>query len=278
MALPSLDGHWHQNKRGDARIYLLDVHDKDQPDAGLIAQLLIEQVESSVPDGQGGPPLEAGLQLFYEVIWRHNARGPAAKGHFQASYRRGFGGEETVSLTGSRGAPGTVFLDPEPIRGLRIGTYLMNQVVTWALRWPEANVCPIRLNSNQGYEENRARRNRFYEQFGIVFNYRDDAHSEGTSQTMKVRELRQVDTWQQNIQERDVRDGLAMLRLENERLALELNGRLLALDHVRNELGRAHRHPLRWALLQMWKMYAPSHSQVFLVLLAVGLVWWQFKS
>ncbi|RBH51717.1 hypothetical protein C3F00_033385, partial [Pseudomonas sp. MWU13-2860] len=169
MTLPSLDGHWHRGKRGDTRIYLLDVFDRQQPDAGPIAQLLVEQVENSVSDGRGGPPLEVGLQLFYEVVWRHDFRGPAGKGHFQASYRRGFGGEEIISLTGSRGASGTVFLDPEPMRGQRIGTYLMNEVVNWAQRWPEADVHPIRLNSNQGYEENRARRNRFYEQFGIVF-------------------------------------------------------------------------------------------------------------
>lgn len=35
---------------------------------------------------------------------------------------------------------GELFLDPDELRGQRIGTYLMNEIVTWAQQWPEAPV------------------------------------------------------------------------------------------------------------------------------------------
>ena len=46
MALPSLEGNWFSGKRGNARLYLLDVRDKRHPEGAPIAQLLVEREET----------------------------------------------------------------------------------------------------------------------------------------------------------------------------------------------------------------------------------------
>lgn len=278
MALPSLEGNWFSGKRGNARLYLLDVRDKRHPEGAPIAQLLVEREETVVPDEKEGHTFEARLQLFYQVLWSNGGLQPLASGHFQASYRREFDDGEIVSLTGRNGAPGTVFLDPESLRGQRVGTYLMNELVAWVQRWPEADVHPIQLENAQAYEANRARRNRFYERFGIVFDYQDAGHQEGRSRPMKVRELRPVLSWQENIQERDIRDVLETQRRENERLTFERDGRVRALEQANDQLRRACRQPLRWAVSQLWRLHAPSRGAVLLALMVAGMLWWQFKS
>ncbi|OQS30834.1 hypothetical protein B0T40_24620 [Chromobacterium haemolyticum] len=69
MALPSLEGNWFSGKRGNARLYLLDVRDKRHPEGASIAQLLVEREETVVPDEKEGHTFEAQLQLFYQVLW-----------------------------------------------------------------------------------------------------------------------------------------------------------------------------------------------------------------
>ena len=278
MTIPSLEGNWHYQMRGNARIYLLDVADKNKPDAGPIGQLLVERVETKSFD-ETGQLQKADLQIFHEVVWWWEGELPRVNESFRASYvRYGVTGEETVSLTGRDGLPGTVFLDPESIRGQRIGTYLMNEIVSWAQQWPDAEVQLISLYEGQANDHNRDRRNRFYEQFGLLFEYSDAGHRAGTLQALRVRELNTVDAWEQNIQERDIRDGLREQRRENDRLMLERTGRVFALENLQRELSRAQRYPFVWALTQFWGERRSTISAWALGLLAAGALWLRFKS
>lgn len=56
---------------------------------------------------------------------------------------------------------------------------MMNEIVKWAKQWPEANILKITLGEGDAYDENMERRNRFYEQFGIEFNYHDESRKTG---------------------------------------------------------------------------------------------------
>ncbi|MBN0147646.1 hypothetical protein JTL51_32530, partial [Pseudomonas aeruginosa] len=122
------------------------------------------------------------------------------------SYSRHF---NSVSLTSPSMSKGAVFLDLPGLDGQRIGTYLMNEIVQWVQQWPEANVNGIELLAGQAHGDNKARRNWFYEQFGLVFDYTDPEHREGRSRPMLAGALVKVETWRQNITEHRMLDYLA---------------------------------------------------------------------
>src|SRR5205085_300868 len=153
-----------------------------------IATLFVQREESYRYDADG-QVYEASVCLSYQTIEPKHSLRSRVSGSFDGSYSRcSFReGEASVSLV-----KGALFLDPQGLRGQRIGAYLMNEIVTWAQQWPEAVVAPIKLRSGQAEEENRTRRNRFYERFGLVFGYSDPEHREGVSAPLPVRELKSV--------------------------------------------------------------------------------------
>jgi hypothetical protein len=167
------------------------------------------------------------------------------KGEFHGSYRLYF---NAVSLTSSSMSKGAVFVDPPELRGQRIGTYLFNEIVQWAQQWPEATVNRIELLANDGRGDNKARRNRFYEQFGLVFDYTDPEHWEGQSRPIQVGALKKVETWKQNIIEYRMLDYLAEVLYAEERATSELRMRDEACGRLIAEQKQAEARPLRWAL------------------------------
>lgn len=54
----------------------------------------------------------------------------------------------------------------------------MNEIVEWVQHWPEESVDGIKLLARQAKDDNKARRNWFYEQFGLVFDYIDPEQCE----------------------------------------------------------------------------------------------------
>jgi len=72
---------------------------------------------------------------------------------------------------------------PNEIQGRRVGTWVMNEVVSWAKQWPDARVEPIRLSQQQATQANKRRRNKFYNQFGFQF---EPEAEEGSSPTTLV--------------------------------------------------------------------------------------------
>ncbi len=119
------------------------------------------------------------LRLSYIYLSRDKQ---SKAGDFQAYYNKDL---NEVSLTNK-----DVFLKAE--HGIRIGSLLMSCVIEWARQWPNAAVIPIGLSdvdATNEMSENKNRRNRFYEQFGIEFEYKDDNKASGRSKDMFVSEL-----------------------------------------------------------------------------------------
>ena len=93
---------------------------------------------------------------------------PRLLGIFGGHYVRQPGSEAAqFVLTG-----GNMYLDADA-RGLHIGTYVQNEVVRWAIdQQLPGTIAPITLISGDATTaEDRDRRNRFYEQFGITFDW-----------------------------------------------------------------------------------------------------------
>jgi hypothetical protein len=144
------------------------------------------------------------LTISYRVLDRC-ATG-VGHGWFGASYDRR---AKRLSITSDSMSRGAVFLDPEEIRGYRIGTYIMNQIILWAKHnYSSAILDTITLCQGQANLENKERRNRFYEQFGIKFNYSNDKKEEGKSNKTFINQLTTVETWKKNIKEVEITDYL----------------------------------------------------------------------
>lgn len=101
--------------------------------------------------------------------------------------------KEKISLTN-----GHVFIPHQDCRGYRIGTWVMNEIVTWASQWPNADIVKILLGDGDATTENKVRRNKFYEGFGIKFNYFEDNKLSGYSLPMKSSDLTNNKSWNKN--------------------------------------------------------------------------------
>ncbi len=277
MALPSFDAGWQGDKRIKPRIYVLEVRAREQPDGSPLAWLLIERQEVLRRDDRDGSIYEASIRISYERVESEHGHRVAWKGYFSGGYSRGFIGDPSVSLTSETTSKGAVFLDPQDLQGHRVGTYLMNEIVTWVRQWPEATVRSVELLEGQSHSENKARRNRFYEQFGLAFDYRDPEHREGSSRPMYASALTPVETWKTNIRERDVREFIGKVICDHERMKLELSQRERAVESLRSQIKQAEARPIRWALQRLWWRNA---QMVFVSLLLSGLAalaWFKYK-
>ena len=167
-------------------------------------------------------------------------------GAFEAYYEPSFSGrtcDDRISLTG-----GSVMIPHLKHRGIHLGTYFMNQVVAWARQWPDVMVKSILISPGDGYEENRERRNRFYEQFGLVFNYSDAGHCGGSSVSIPAGLLNLTRTWRDNITEYRLEDYLGELLRERDQLTLDLqNARDSAAMWMR-DFKYAQARPLVWGI------------------------------
>lgn len=269
MTVPSFAASWRGDQRQTPPICVLEVRDRAQADPEPIALLFVERRE--VTDGEpiDGRPYAADFELAYETIPADPQRHPRVCGSFRGRFRRGEElVDDRVSLTG-----GTVFLDPEELRGQRIGTYLMNEIVCWAGQWPHANVQPIQLEASQADEDNKERRNRFYERFGLEFDYVDATKCAGRSRPIRVGELRPIESWRQNIAERDVPDVVSGLRRARDHLERELVRGRAGRDGLARRLQEADDHPLRWALRRLWWRCMPVVA-AGAVLVGLSLIAW----
>ena len=130
------------------------------------------------------------MQLFGFLYWWLNEeiyKKPGLNGFFTGKYSQI---SNSVSITG-----GGVFLDPSGLRGNRIGTYLMYHIVSLAKYWPNAEVENIKLDVDETKSENKIRRNKLYEQIGLVFDYSDPKNKGGISRSMPVEKLIIVENW-----------------------------------------------------------------------------------
>lgn len=270
MALPSFDNGWREGQSVKPRILVLEIKDKDRPDDKALGWVLVEREETYRRDPRDGTIYEASIRLSYQRITAKFSHRDGGKGRFDGSYSRNF---NAVSLTSTSMSKGAVFLDLPGLDGQRIGTYLMNEIVQWVQQWPEATVNGVELLAGQGHGDNKARRNWFYEQFGLVFDYTDPEHREGRSRPMLAGALVKVETWKQNITEHRMLDYLAAVLYAEERATSELQARDRACAQLIAEQRRAEARPVRWALRRLYIHYASTVLAGLVLTALVGMVW-----
>jgi len=196
MNLPSFSPHFVDGERRTPRLVILEVRPvRAAPSDSPKLFVLVERVEKTIRNSDGSV-YSVSLDLVYRVLEPGHRQGAHFSSRWHGIYDVGRG---AVSLTG-----GSIFLEPDSLRGMRVGTYLMNEIVGFAKRWPRADVRLIELLDLQAQEDNKERRNRFYERFGLVFDYGDSTRVTGVSRPMKTGALRQVDSWKTNIIQRPV--------------------------------------------------------------------------
>lgn len=198
--LPSLTkDKWSEDKL-NPRIIMLEVYKNEISDENSpFLFLILEKKEIKSSFEIYG--LDT-LTITYRVLNIHESQ---ASGWFGASYDKN---RNEFSIISDDYSSGALFLDPKQIRGYKIGTYIMSQIIMWAKHnYPDAKLKTIFLFENQADPENKERRNRFYEQFGIEFNYENEEKKSGTSKgDILINQLNSVESWTKNIKEVTVPD------------------------------------------------------------------------
>ncbi|WP_051972266.1 hypothetical protein [Massilia sp. 9096] len=229
-------------------IYVLEVRRQQTGTAEPVVDwVLVEKVQAVERDLNTGTVQRAKLNIFYWDLSGGADQRDAPSGDFSASYEAIW---NLLSLTsGSLDTGGYVLVEPVRLRGAHLGTYLMNLVVSWAKQWPGTDVREIRLLAGDAGNDNRLRRNRFYEQFGIKFDFDDASMSAGSSQPMKADNLVEVTAWKQSITEHNLVTYLR--RSTNEAKMLSADRRFFQREFraVSLALNDAYRRPVTW----MWK-------------------------
>ena len=169
-------GHGQNRRKPDVRVLEIKCV-AGSKDAERVDWILVERKEELERDPRTNEVHRGKISVFY---WDLSA-GTASDipdGEFLGFYDKGF---DDISITSSSlSTGGYVRVDPPRLRGGRLGTYLMNEVVGWAKQWPDTPVREVTLlASDAGDPQNRLRRNRFYEGFGLEFDFTDKDKSAG---------------------------------------------------------------------------------------------------
>lgn len=271
MTLPAFDTSWDERKYPKPRILMLEVRDKNQPQGKALGWVVVEREETYQHAPNDQTVSKATICLSYARITADSTQMDLRRLEFQGCYSQY---SHAVSLTSTCLWEGAVFLDLPGLEGQRIGTYLMNEVVLWAQQWPEATVQSIKLQRSEAYPENKARRNRFYEQFGLVFDYADRDHAEGKSRPIQAGSLTPVETWRANIVEHRMIEYLGRTLRAERNIQFELQNRARAITKLAAELQHAETHPVRWAVHRLYLQHANTIVATALIaLLIAGILW-----
>jgi GNAT superfamily N-acetyltransferase len=241
--LPSLDDRFVEGRRTKPRILVLEVRDRKNVDGSVIARIMVER-EEQFERSDDGSIWNARIRLSYRLL-ETEVFACSGQGEFEGCYS-GLDNRLSLTTTSSVWEHGFVTLDLPRLKGQRIGTYLMNEIVCWVQRWPGADVNSIQLLAGQAQGSNTARRNRFYERFGFVFDYENEEHRAGESRPIKVSDLRQVDGWKANVSERKVMDCLNGALEAASAANRESKDLLQTVSELSRERLAAEAHPLWW--------------------------------
>ncbi|GAA6135179.1 hypothetical protein NBRC116188_19690 [Oceaniserpentilla sp. 4NH20-0058] len=207
--------------------------------------LLTRKEESNEVYGKDGALSFQKIKLTFtgEVISEKSliSNQGVSKLHFSA-YVNPLKGE--VSLTG-----GDVMIQDSSLRGHRIGTYIMNEIVSWSKKWPDTLVKSIRVSPvDAKTDETRYRRNRFYEQFGIPFQYTSVEKRQGSSIPIKTKKLSNISTWKSNIEVLNATDFLTMLINQKKHAQQSLETETQRSKYLLQRLDVIEQNPVRYAI------------------------------
>ncbi len=276
MTIPSFTQNAINDQRSSSQIQILEVRDPKNITSAPVAWLALERVVKFTLNPSTGEIANASLHLHYHRILPEFSLLSAGGDRFIGSY---CAATNSVSVTSDGGTGGTVFLSLPGLEGFKIGTYLLNQIVTWVKQWPDARLSNISLNEIQATDENRERRNRFYEQFGIKFSYDDDkTRKSGRSLSMVANDLTPVDREKSsNITEIQVDkfiSGLFSGKEKSDRLIAEKSR---SIELLQNELFSIKQQPLKWALKRLADQLIPPVTLALIFAAVVGMIWLRFR-
>jgi GNAT superfamily N-acetyltransferase len=274
MAIPSFNTDYKNGKFTKPRIFVLQIQDRNRLDQDAVAWLIVERQETH-RFNEDGSINEASIRFTYECIRAGYVTSRNGKGHFSGSYSCGYESNPRVSLISERtDGTGAVFLDLPGLEGQGIGTYLMNEIVNWVKQWPSATVCTIALNESQARSEsNKLRRNRFYEQFGLAFDYTDSDKKSGRSKSMTADELTPVEVLKDNLLEVSVDDFIMQLLDEKEASKREQGLLISKVNRLTADKVNAEKNPFKWIAHQIWIRILPySGPFIFLSVIAYAIV------
>lgn len=254
MSIAPFENTFSSDKTHEPEIQLLeirplDAHDKQEP----CAWVFVRREEKYTRHPESKDVEEASITVSYQAVDTRIGPKTRTGGTFTASYSRW---ANCISLTGlsPRGRGGIMVADG--LRSMRLGTYVFNIIVGWAKQWPTAQVNSIELVEVDARGENRLRRNRFYEQFGLVFGYADDQCRSGKSRQMPAADLNQVTKWKQNIIVHGVHKHLGKVLQQNHQLRSDIAARERAIRGLSARMDYHANHPIRTALSALWALHA----------------------
>lgn len=240
---------------------IIEIVDPGSGQNDVLFRLLVMRERSASPDGES-------ITLRYFEL--EAGSGGLAAHPFTGRYSRSADGAESVSLTG-----GSVGLGAAYLRGYRLGTYLQDEIVRWARQWPQAIVQPIVLSDTDAYDENKSRRNRYYEQFGITFDYSGPECSSGVSRHLSAGSLTPVspDVWRKSIKEYDLIDYLRRYSAEKIKLLRDIQKLQANIDFQQQVIRDSQARPFKWAMGHFANRY-PYAAPSVLVLSGLMLLLW----
>lgn len=174
--IPSLDINKYDNRK--SFIKLLKVYDMN--DSNFFWDYVFAEVLYFTEN--------KNREVIEVHLCRLNAK-PAKKTVFKGyAYYNPQGVIHKVSITND-----SLIINDTSYRGKRLGSWAMNQIVKWAKYWPQADLNIIKLSEVDA--DNKERRNKFYENFGINFNYNYPLKESGRSYPMKCLSLKTHEHW-----------------------------------------------------------------------------------
>lgn len=135
---------------------------------------------------------------------------------------------------------GSVNLDLPEVRGWRIGTFMLSEVIGWLQEHAPSSAVstPVYLSRADATDDaNRVARNRLWMNHGYRFS--SDDPIEGSSAPIILGELRRVETWRENIRVVDLAEAIR----SRHRIIEDCTSELRSTRHRLDQLSRAHR---RW--------------------------------
>ncbi len=254
---------------------VLRVNDREAPEQ-FRAWILMEVTETYQLDLRATParPTEGKIEIRYRAVGDRWSCGTFS-GSFSQRHSKG---SITSSMVSSRGG---VLLGLSKLSGQRIGTYLMGRVVEFVRQLPDAALNSVFLSEVDASDENRERRNRFYEQFGLRFQFDGPGRREGRSLPMRCGDMTTdaaKTAWGRNIVEYEGGAGFERLVELYGAEAARAEPLERALRWRKAELDKRDAHPLRWALKVVLTRWFDRLGPFLLVATLISLAVWRWRS
>lgn len=248
---------------GKDKYTVLEVFDREGDKNKPLAYVLVEREINWTEHADSNELKSASLTMHYrelglsELDTKH-----AFNGGYTALHK-------TVSIASSKGYDSNgVFFDLAKLRGNRVGTYLMSEIVSFVKSWPSSNVFPITLSAVHGDDENLCRRNRFYEKFGIAFDFDDETKRSGRSKAIKASSLIVNKSWQLNIKEHGIESFLNQQAYLVKTLNSSVNELTRENKALKTALKEHRNYPIKTFLKHMITMLSSISSWHVFVLLS----------